>query len=103
MKIQLPFQPPDYDNSAENYRTDLLYSLAWTWIVTTTVLKVIEIAAVPENWVRGDVIIAWIGLASILCLLLNQRKLTRLASIIFPLALWLLLPIIITSGFLSCL
>jgi signal transduction histidine kinase len=119
MKINLPFRPPDYGSNVENYQANLLYSLAWTWIITTTLLKIIEIAVVPANWLRGVVIIAWIGLASILCLILNQQKHTRLASIIFPLALWLLttvflyigggirgstfipyIPTIVTSGFL---
>ena len=119
MKTYLPFRPPAYGSMEENYRANLVYTLAWAWIIGVTVIISVMVAMLNAFWLRGGFTIATVDIIAVVCLLLNRRGDTRKAGAILSVALWFIasllaltaggiyapavvayLPVIITSGFL---
>jgi len=98
MKTHLPLRPPVCDDADKDYQAHLIYYLAWTWIISSTCLKLIEIPFVPGHWLREVIIILAVDANGLTALLLNRQKKPELASILFPGVLWL---IITTSVFTS--
>jgi len=119
MKKRLPLTPPSYDSLEENYKANLVYTLAWAWIIGVTTVIAAMTLLLPVFWWRATITVVSVDATALVCLWLNSRSYLKAASIFFSLTLWLIasylaltagginapaivayLPVIITSGFL---
>ena len=119
MKTDLPLRPATYSSMEQNYRANLVYTLAWAWIIGVTIIISVMILVLSAFWVRGITTITVVDTVAVACLVINKNGHIKAASIILSVSLWLIasllaltaggiyapavvayLPVIITSGFL---
>ncbi len=119
MKITLPFRPPAYNSLEESYKANLVFTLAWAWMLGVTAVVSVMTLLLPVFWWRAFITIVSVDVTSLICLWINSRGYLKKSGIFFSLSLWAIatylaltaggitapsvvayLPVIITSGFL---
>lgn len=119
MDRSLPFAPPQYDNIEDNYSANMVFRMAWGWIIGVTILTLATVPILPSFWPRALEIVSMVDAAALVSLWINKKGQTKGASLFFSVCLWVIatvliltsgginapalaayLPVIITSGFL---
>ena len=98
MKASLPFAPPQFHDEAHARLAMLVYKILVPWMIIILAYGFTFIFVAPANTERWIIMMTVLFGATVVSLVLNRRGMSRLASLLFVVQLWMIISAFTLTG-----